>query len=648
MSSSGGAASSSSEVAAADTTQLQTAPTSSTAPPIEDVKKTAAKETNSGDAFVARFYDISTALTTYMEQQKQSSEKTSESNTTTPSDKQTTITAEQAASMYDELLPVKEVGRACKLSAQLLPKFVSLFPGKVEQVGNALFDLCEDPNDVGTRILAVRALPLVARAFPDWASKAADVVVQLLAADIPLELDNVKENLLQLLTVDKKGVLEILFNFIIEGGELLRARCISFLLEKVIPNKKSFGSPEETEQIIINEIKRVMGDVSASDLRSFFNILNTFTMFQATDPAIASTRSETVSEMLLKQVGFPNLGLTEEYLSILLECCEIGAKYSAAAFNTKFVEFFITKILPVFEQDIPEATRQTILMRLVDASAQIDADSAKPILDLAFSALLGPKIIKENAKGEFELEFTQLEVLLLLFHRLASKVPAHVRKLSGIHIRTGQPDDFTTGDPDPKHAEFMKKLKDIDVETTKNNQQARKKRDALGHNPNAPSENLKEREVLDLLLKSTTNIKTMAQALLKSTPSFLNESSLKPSWAKIDVVIVKKTQTEPQSSRKRQPAAGNAKANTTTTTTRNSTTSSVTTITTPQPSPPKKHRQDTYVPPARRNLAPLGSYTTYSTIDQPIINTASAAAYPVANNPPQSNRRRRGRRNGRY
>ncbi|KAH3766741.1 Apoptosis inhibitor 5 [Pelomyxa schiedti] len=579
-----------------------TATTTTTVVADPKMSTTAAKEgVASGDTFVNRFYDISAALTAYMEQQQKPTKSDTEAASSTSAQQPATLTAEQAASMYDELLAVKEVGRACKLSAQLLPKFISLFPNKVEQAGNALFDLCEDPTDVGTRILAVRALPMIARAFPDWAPKAADVVVQLLAAEITLELDNVKENLIQLLLVDKKGILEILFNYIIEGNDLLRSRCISFLQDKVLPNTKSFGSPEETEQII----KRVMGDVSAVDLHSFFNILDTFSMFRSTDPAVMASRGDMVSEMLLKQADFSNLAVNEDNLSILLECCEMGAKYSAKTFNDQFIEFFMTKIFPVVEREISEAQRQLLLMRLVDMAGQIDAKNAEPILEMIFRAVLEPKVIKQNAQGEFDIDYTQLEILLLGFHRLAAKIPSLARKLSGIHISTGQPDDFAADSTDPRHAQFREKLKQVETDTFKHNDQARRKRDTLGHTPTTSKEILKERELLDLLIRITNNIKIMVQALLRKPPTF--ETSLKPSWIKIDVVIVKNTASDAQTIRKRPfntPISTSSSSTTTSTST-----ASITTTTTAAPSAPKRSRQDAYIPPGRRNpLPPVAAY----------------------------------------
>lgn len=54
--------------------------------------------------------------------------------------------------MFEELIQVKGIGSASKLAAQLIPKYIKFFPEKTEAAVNALFDLCEDVDDVGTRV----------------------------------------------------------------------------------------------------------------------------------------------------------------------------------------------------------------------------------------------------------------------------------------------------------------------------------------------------------------------------------------------------------------------------------------------------------------------------------------------------------------
>lgn len=52
------------------------------------------------------------------------------------------------------------------------------------------------------------------------------------------------------------GVLESLFNHIIEGSELLRARAIAFLKEKVLTSKTTLFNPiEDTEKFLALQVR---------------------------------------------------------------------------------------------------------------------------------------------------------------------------------------------------------------------------------------------------------------------------------------------------------------------------------------------------------------------------------------------------------
>jgi hypothetical protein len=120
------------------------------------------------------------------------------------------------------------------LAAQLIPRYFKYFPKLSDESLNALMDLCEEEdtqvmnshfhsiklNGFQTRILAVRAFPIICKDTPSAISKGADILGQLLqtgtlyycnynaisniSSDLQLELDNVKHCLVALLKIDVK------------------------------------------------------------------------------------------------------------------------------------------------------------------------------------------------------------------------------------------------------------------------------------------------------------------------------------------------------------------------------------------------------------------------------------------------------------
>lgn len=99
-------------------------------------------------------------------------------------------------------------------------------------------------------------------------------MAQLLQAEDTTELAVVNNSLMTLLKTDPKGCLAGLFSQILSGEDFVREKCIKFLTIKI----RSIGKEvlnREAEEFMIQEIKKVLQDVTANEFNVLMELLGT-------------------------------------------------------------------------------------------------------------------------------------------------------------------------------------------------------------------------------------------------------------------------------------------------------------------------------------------------------------------------------------
>lgn len=595
--------------AAAPALTPASATTTQPATPANEEKVAQNSTPASSNKFVDRFYDIDQQLSSLL---------------LVTTEKPVVETEKQA--MFEELIQVKGIGSASKLAAQLIPKYIKFFPEKTEAAVNALFDLCEDVDDVGTRVLAARGLPQVAQIYPEHTSKLAHVLVQLLQAEYPIELDNIKYTLIQLMQIDIKGVLESLFNHIIEGSELLRARAIAFLKEKVLTSKTTLFNPiEDTEKFLALQIKRVMEDVTSTEFHTFMGILFSLSIY-APKPECANNIIELLA-MIERQADFAAKfdPKNSEQLDRMLSCLEKGARFAKqnSSLVIKIVNHLATTVFTVFEQ-LADPAKLSLIKALVDVSPHLTVESINVLLPLVFNVFLvvvPETIVHSERKEKIEkpektdapsaqedaaasnkpeqdsipepaMNFSLTEALLFCLHRLSSKTPAFIRSMCGFVSNAGQPADFAAKD-DPQHIDFMNRLKLLESSIMVYNKQAKQRIQSLN---SIKAQTSKEIALVQLLIQTTFNIHALVQALLKRPPTLHNESSsIRPSWK--PAKKAQPPQPQPQRTQPKALAQESARPS-------DRKRPAPQQIDGSKQSAPKRARIDLYVPPLRRGVTP--------------------------------------------
>lgn len=153
-----------------------------------------------------------------------------------------------------------------RLASQFLTRFFKHFPGLARETINAMFDLCED-TDVNIRKQAIKDLPSLCRMCPQHTVQIAEALSQLLASDDAAELSVIQSSLVSLFSINAKGVLEGMFQYILgehEDDDHIREKMLKFLTQKL----KTL--PEETldkdcEEYVVAQCKKVLQDVTKDE-----------------------------------------------------------------------------------------------------------------------------------------------------------------------------------------------------------------------------------------------------------------------------------------------------------------------------------------------------------------------------------------------
>eukprot|EP01112_Ceratiomyxa_fruticulosa_P008413 TRINITY_DN2180_c0_g1_i2.p1 TRINITY_DN2180_c0_g1~~TRINITY_DN2180_c0_g1_i2.p1 ORF type:complete len:632 (-),score=161.68 TRINITY_DN2180_c0_g1_i2:32-1714(-) len=434
-----------------------------------------------------------------------------------------------------------------QLGAQFISKYFGIFPELSTTAIDGLIDLCEE-DDSATRIQAIRAIPQICKESREHTPRLADILVQLLQTDRPVELDNIKNALVSLLRVDSKGTLEAIFSQIqsdqtAEDGtpdDSLKIKAVSFLREKIVPLKDLLVDNQENQRFLGEKFKTMITDCSSQVQTSLLDLLKFFPLYRGqvqviSIPSGSSSTPTTLpiipsdSEPFDFDAPFePKPDYAQKLISKLVfkrNSIQQSASSSPPPNASKEITYLGTKVLPTLTpiinpKRLADEFHVPLLQILADLSPYATPADARTALHELYNLFILYCPSLKIDKG-VKINFSVLEALLLAFHHLGSKVPSFLRGLCGFPFPlSGQPSDTLTLPPGRKEDTYAR-LGYITAEITPvylrklNEALAHKKREAQAKTGEEKEKALNQVTELEVAIKSINNVNTLAQGLKK-------------------------------------------------------------------------------------------------------------------------------------
>lgn len=423
---------------------------------------------------------------------------------------------EHESEYRDILKAVKGSSKEKRLASQFIGKFFKHFPELSDAAIDAQLDLCED-NDMQIRRQAIKDLPKLCQDTTGITPKIGDTLAQLLILDDPLELQTVNASLQTILKVDAKGALQGIFTQIASGDETTRERCFKFIAAKLF----SMGHEvitKDVEEYLIEEIKKILQDVTADEFHLCMNILG------ATKLGTSITGHAELVNLATEQAelgaDIDAITIEDEIVERFIQCATHAMPYfSSTIKSTQFVVFVCDKLLPLSTWNmIATAVQQDqVQLRLLKVFAEMCAfcdtlENAPARIDAVYTILREymplPSLTDDDLATPPSFQFSHAECLLYALHMLGKKNPdglafvSDPEKLKDFRSRLQYLARGTQG--------YIKKLE----ESIKGK----------------PSDELKseEHQLKLTALKTTSNISSLIRDLFHSPPSFKTEIQL--SW----------------------------------------------------------------------------------------------------------------------
>ncbi|XP_073245852.1 apoptosis inhibitor 5-like [Porites lutea] len=317
-----------------------------------------------------------------------------------------------------------------RLASQFIARFFKFFPKLQENAIDAMLDLCEDEDNM-IRRQAIKGLPDLCKDTPEHLPRIADVLTQLLQSDDPTELTIVKNALTSLFKMEPKGTIGGLFSQILSGEEVSRESAIKFLSGVVEEYGKTVLNPsQETEEYLVEEIKKAMADVTGEEFRTFMTILSSLKVMASAHQELADIVTEQA------ELNQPFQPTDPDIVDRFLSCARQAIPYfvkgaSAQTFFTYIVEGVLPKLNELVASD-GEDTKLDMLKLCAEMSPHGLTDenikaAIEPIYNLLLEYMPLPPGEEEekssDQNSEPKLQFSYVECLIFAFHQLAKKNP---------------------------------------------------------------------------------------------------------------------------------------------------------------------------------------------------------------------------------
>lgn len=337
---------------------------------------------------------------------------------------------EHESAFISILAAVKGSQAEKRLASQFIARFFKFFPKLQENAIDAMLDLCEDEDNM-IRRQAIKGLPDLCKDTPEHLPRIADVLTQLLQSDDPTELTIVKNALTSLFKMEPKGTIGGLFSQILSGEEVSRESAIKFLRGVVEEYGKAVLNPsQETEEYLVEEIKKAMADVTGEEFRTFMTILSSLKVMASAHQELADIVTEQA------ELNQPFQPTDPDIVDRFLSCARQAIPYfvkgaSAQTFFTYIVEGVLPKLNELVASD-GEDIKLDMLKLCAEMSPHGLTDenikaAIEPIYNLLLEYMPLPPGEEEekssDQNSEPKLQFSYVECLIFAFHQLAKKNP---------------------------------------------------------------------------------------------------------------------------------------------------------------------------------------------------------------------------------
>ncbi|CAI5458334.1 unnamed protein product [Closterium sp. Yama58-4] len=409
--------------------------------------------------------------------------------------------------------------KAKLFAAQQIPRFFKFFPQLSAEGINAQLDLCED-DDINIRLPAIRGLPFLCKDTPEHLPKIADVLGQLLIGEEP-EHGVVQNSLMQVLRQDPKGSLAAIFKHIESSEDKLRENVLSFIRDKVFPNKASVLVPQAEMERHVTDLIKGIQDVTGEEFSMFMAFLQGLALFGAKAPP------ERMQELVEIVEGQADLlasfdASDTDHIERVMACLQMALPFFArGGSNSKFFNFIAKHILPAFDK-VAEDRRGELLRSMAEASPFTSPADSRHLLP-GVTDLLKEYMAKKGA----DVDITSLEALLFTFNQLAHKTPNATNALCGYKIVTGQPSDRLGEDFKDLHADWLARVTGMEDEVKKRIKAVLQEVAEVGKQQRSAKDEptvtqLKEKKAAAArTLKALQNIEKLSKPLKSTVPQFL-------------------------------------------------------------------------------------------------------------------------------
>ncbi|XP_029210992.1 apoptosis inhibitor 5-like [Acropora millepora] len=324
-----------------------------------------------------------------------------------------------------------------RLASQFIARFFKYFPKLQENAIDAMLDLCEDEDNM-IRRQAIKGLPDLCKDTPEHLPRIADVLTQLLQSEDPTELTIVKNALTSLFKMEPKGTIGGLFSQILNGEEVSRESAINFLSSVVEEYGKAVLHPsQETEEFLVEEIKKAMADVTGEEFRTFMKILSSLKVMANAHQELAGIVAEQVE---LTQAFQPtDADVVDRFLSCARQALPYFVKgASAQAFFSYIVESILPKLNELVSSDGDDIKLEMLKLCAEMSPHGLTEENVKASIEPIYNLLLEymplpPGEEEENKteeNAEPKLQFSCVECLIFTFHQLAKKSPGFLTDAS--------------------------------------------------------------------------------------------------------------------------------------------------------------------------------------------------------------------------
>uniref|UniRef100_A0A1A9ZEV8 Apoptosis inhibitor 5/fibroblast growth factor 2-interacting factor 2 n=1 Tax=Glossina pallidipes TaxID=7398 RepID=A0A1A9ZEV8_GLOPL len=425
--------------------------------------------------------------------------------------------SEHVKEYKDIIEAVKGSSKEKRLASQFIGKFFKYFPDLAETAIDAQLDLCED-DDMQIRRQAIKDLPKLCQDTVGITSKVGDTLAQLLLLDDPLELQQVNNSLQTIIKMDAKGALSGIFIQISSGDETTRERCFKFIATKLFAMGPTVIT-KEVEEFIIDEIKKILQDVTADEFHLCMNILGSTKLGNtiighAELVALAKEQAELNAHI-------DAITIEDEIVERFIQCATHAIPYfSNTIKSTDFVVYVCDKLLPLgtWNMIATSVTQDQVQLRLLKVFAEMCTycdvlDNATQRLDNVYQVLREymplPQLSDDDVSSPPpSFQFSHAECLLYALHTLGKK---HSDNLSFVH-----------------DAEKLKDFRSRLQYLARGTQGYIKKLEEAVKGKTTEELKSEENQLKLTALKTTSNISTLIRDLFHSPPSFRHDVQL--SW----------------------------------------------------------------------------------------------------------------------